>query len=106
MALNWNIEKVKNRKEIQTDDQWPITDILIWATMFVGFTSITKENSHEFYKRLHMAEVLGGSFSSKSGKPYFITEQDVERRIGLKTNAGSFSRTEFVRRQTKHYFDK
>lgn len=106
MALNWNIEKVKKHKEVQTDKEWPITDTLIWATMFVGFTSITKDNYHEFYKRLHLTELVSGSFLMEGGKPHYTTEDDVKRRIGLSTNAGSYSRTEFMRRLAKNYFDK
>ncbi len=104
MALNWNIEKVKNRKEIQTGSEASITDSLIWATMVVGFTSITEQNYHEFYKRLHLSELVKGTFLNKDGKSSYITEDDVKRRIGLSTNAGSFSRTEFMRRLSKNYF--
>lgn len=106
MALNWNIEKCKNYKELSTKKNWASTDILIWATMFVGFRGITEENYKEFYKRLHFVELLSGTFLSKNGKPHFTTEEDVKRRIGLETNASSFSRTEFLRRQTKSYFSE
>lgn len=106
MALNWNIEQVKDYKQVTTKKEWPITDILIWATMFVGFRSITKDNYHEFYKRLHLRELVDGSFLNENGKPYYITEADIKRRIGLSTNASSFSRTEFMRRLNKNYFSE
>lgn len=104
MSLNWNIENVKDREQIQTDDEWLITDSLIWATMAVGFTEITEANYEEFYKRLHLAELVRGAYRNRAGEPVYITKEDVKRRIGLHTNAGTFSRTEFLRRINKSYF--
>lgn len=106
MALNWNIAKVKEYEKVKTEAEWAVTNLLIWATMFVGFRSITKDNYKEFYKRLHLYELVNGAFLYKDRQPKYITEAQVERRIGLETNASTFSRTEFMRRTSKHYFHK
>lgn len=108
MALNYDFSKVKDHKKL-TDEQFAVLDILIWATMAVGFTAITKTNYEEFYKRLHFKERLTGSYLNRRENDKtverYITEDEVKRFIGLSTNAGNFSRSEFVRRQQKQYFD-
>jgi hypothetical protein len=98
MSLNWNIEKCKNWKELNVKPQWPVTDSLIWATMAVGISTITKTNAEEFHRRLHLYEAQEGSYLLEGGKPSPITLEDVERRIGLSTNAGSLSKTEFKKK--------
>lgn len=98
MALNWNIEKVKNWKEISDDEEeWKVTDALIWATMAVGLGSITKANAEEFHRRLSEYEHQFGTYLIlKGGEPYYITLADVQRRIGLYTNVGNTSKREFA----------
>lgn len=103
MALNWNIAKCS--KELKsTDREWAITDRLIWATMFVGIGEITEKNYVEFYSRYHLIELLFGSFLTFKNKDYLTTLADVKLRIGLRTNAGPWSHTKFVKIQTTRYF--
>lgn len=106
MALNWNITAVKNTKSIQTKAEWPVTDMLIWATMFVGFHTITEKNWREFYARLHFVEVVSGCLLTANGKPYYIKPEEVKRRIGLSTNAADFGRAEFLRRYGHKELDR
>lgn len=102
MALNFDLTKVKDLKAVK--DDWQKTEVLIWATMSVGIDTITEKNATEFYKRLHLAEVLNGSWLSEKGKPLYITEDEVKARIGLSTNASRFSRTELHKRQLRRYW--
>lgn len=104
MALNWNIEKVANYKELTEGSEWVTTDLLIWGTMFVGMHQITDKNYKEFYARYHLVELLSGAFSTVDGKPRFVTLEDVKRRIGLSTNAGTVPRTTFIKQKVGRYF--
>ena len=106
MALNWNIEKVKNLPEIQTDEEAPITDSLGGATMPVGIREITEENYKEFYARLNMAERMRGTYRYNKDGAVWMQLEDVKRRIGLYTNASTFSRAEFIKRMTKRHFEE
>jgi hypothetical protein len=105
MSLNWNIEKVKDWKEIADGgDESVTTGVLVDLTMSVGFGTITKTNADEFYARVHLMELINGAYRNKAGKPIMFTKEDIVRRIGLDTNAGTFSRAEFIKRRMKWYF--
>jgi hypothetical protein len=104
MALNWNIEKCQNFEELKTDKEWPVTDILIWATMIVSIGTITEKNYKEFYARLHLVEKLSGSLTSVNGKENYITLEQVKRRIGLQTNVSTIPRSTFLKQKVGRYF--
>lgn len=114
MALNWNIEKCENYKELTaTDEARSDTDAIIWGTMFVGISKITEANYKEFYARYHLIELLNGTFrntriddGTEHGKyePYYLTLEAVKRRIGLSTNAGTIPRTTFIKMKVGKYF--
>lgn len=109
MALNWNVEKCKNYKELTaTEEARSDTDAIIWGTMFVGISKITEANYREFYARYHLMELLNGTFRNQriDGKiePYFLTLEAVKRRIGLSTNAGTIPRSTFIKQKVGRYF--
>ncbi len=100
MSLNWKLTDIKDWEElwepanIEGDPQATQlnsrTESLIWATMNVGINRITKDNAAEFYRRYVAASfVLSGKW-----KPY-LTLADVERHVGLATNADTLTRTAF-----------
>ena len=88
MALNWNIEQCADWKQLTEDNEWAVTNTLIWATMIIGIRKITTENYREFYLRLHASEIYDGQFLTNRG---FITLDEVKRRIGLATNASTLT---------------
>lgn len=106
MALNWNLSKCADHEELMTDATWRITDIMIWATMFVGIPEITESNYKEFYARLSLIERLNGTFLNLNGSPRYITLEEVERRVGLSTNAGTITRAQFTKQKVGNYFNK
>lgn len=106
MALYWNIEKCRDYKELAKDENRALTDTLIWATMFVGISTITEDNAKEFYARLRLVELLSGTLVSQKGEPYHLTLEDVELRIGLATNAISLTRAQFLKSKVNRYFDE
>lgn len=106
MALHWNIQKIKDFAEVVSCEvsetgppvsPWTITDSLFWACMATEMSGITEKNYQEFYIRISMWEDTVGPFimTQKDGH-YFITPDDIERRIGLTTN---------VSQRTSKFFD-
>ena len=68
MALTWDLRAIKdndnlcyiNKSEKDGKPQGemsPITNTLIWSTMFVGFNKITNKNYVQFHKRLIELEI-------------------------------------------------
>ena len=105
MSLNYNFSKVKDHEALHEDEwEWHITNALIWATMSVGIREIKEDNIDEFYARLHMEEKLFGAHLIKDRKDYFITRTDIERRVGLTTNASTFTRPQFIKLKVGRYF--
>ena len=96
MALNWDLTEIKSAKElcwIESDEEGqvklnPITDCLIWATLFIGMREITKKNVDEFTMRLIEWEKVVGGFlqDTTTGEYTMPSYTDVEFHIGLKTN--------------------
>jgi hypothetical protein len=101
MALNWNIEACKNFKELTTDKEWPITNALIWSTMAIGVNEITSKNIKKVFTRIRIDENLNGAYLTNGRKRYFIKMEDVEKRIGLYTNASPYTDTQFLKRYYK-----
>lgn len=106
MSLNWNMEKVENFKELTEGEAWTITDVLIWGTMFTGIREITAENAKEFHARMNLVERLNGAMMNAGGKPRYITLEDIQRRIGLSTNATTMTRNQFIKTKTQRHFDE
>ena len=110
MALTWDLTNIKDSKQvcwIETDekndkgepmyDLNPITNVLIWGSMFVGMDIITEKTYKEFHKRLIEMEIVTGSGMLRAEKTgdnettYLDTRQptleEIQLHIGLKTNA-------------------
>jgi hypothetical protein len=110
MSLNFNLSKVENFEELsQDDDLNNITETLIFCTMFVGIPRITEANALEFYKRVSLYEKLFGSFIyavDKDGNriDHKIKLADVERLIGLHTNADPLTEAKFRKRVVDRYY--
>ena len=114
MALNWNLENVENYKELFTegDEQGYSKMILIYErilfmTIQVGIRYISESNWQKFYNRVYLLERVDGAGyystlelldGSKTMKEIFITENDVKRMIGLRTNASELTKTQFLKR--------
>jgi len=93
MSLNWDISKVKDWKtKKKSKRNRAVLEALIWATMGIGIRKITKKNLIKFYARLVAWEHIRGAFLyTKSGKPAYITFDELQTWIGLETNANEFS---------------
>lgn len=70
--------------------------------MIVGMREITGENCSKFLERVSFVEKTQGSFFYKNKKPLYILEKDINRMIGLKTNASLLTKTQFIKRHTQN----
>jgi hypothetical protein len=98
MSLDWDVGKVKDWKALQGKTESMVTDVLVWHTMSIGMGRITEANSDEFYARVNMFERVHEPSLYKEDKPRYITREEVDRRIGLFTNASNLTRAQFMKR--------
>ena len=109
MSLDWNIGQCENWEELKSDEEWPITDALIWATMSVDLGRITEKNVDEFFTRLRMVEKIHGFLLYKRDENKqqvsLLTYAAVRRRIGLNTNVVDRSKAYFNKRMVERLRD-
>jgi hypothetical protein len=109
MALNYDLSQIKDYKKLwerseitQENTQMKVPyRTIIFCTMIVGMREITEENSSKFIERVSFIEKTKGSFFYKNKKPLYITEKDINRMIGLKTNASLLTKAQFIKRHTQ-----
>ena len=111
MSLNWNLEGIRDHEELlvgEGDERRldALTESFIWQSMVTGLGkdwTLDAEFAPEFYGRLKIIERMSGPLvrrtNAETGKveDYWITPEDVERRIGLHTNVSPVSRAAFVK---------
>jgi ribosome biogenesis protein Nip4 len=114
MSLDWSIKNVKNYKSLyrklkegefgysETEvrkKMKQIPEAIIFYTMTIGMREITEKNWEQFYNRINFWEKINGTSlyirKRKKMQPLFVTKEDVQRMIGLKTNASTKSLTQF-----------
>lgn len=93
MALNWSIEECNNWQTLKSNEQWPFTNQLIWATLAIDMNEITETNAAEFYARVKVIELCSGGLIYTDNGTIPIIYQHITDRIGLHTNA--YSRNTF-----------
>jgi len=130
MSLNWSLKNIENQDNlcwidcpddfepgmfdsvfVDTDGQKKrlnyVTSTLIWATMIIGVSEITKKNVDHFFFRLHAWEKINGSFLlDKNGNQNYIKYDDVKQHIGLSTNASTMSNLKFFAKLRELVFEK
>lgn len=105
MSLNWDISEIADHEELfvgEGDERRldGLTDSFIWTSMVTGLGknwTLDADFAPEFYARVKLLEKLGGPLVTRDGKPYEVTFEDVQRRIGLHTNVSPVSRAAFVK---------
>jgi len=98
MALNWSIENCNDWEQLITDDNWQVTNALVWLTMGVDLGEIDVSNVNDFYARIKVWERVCGHLLIA---PYYITFEDVFRRVGLSSNVSNQSLNEWLKRVIK-----
>lgn len=125
MPLTWSVRNVKDADDVcyytatQTrhydgttrgeEYVHPITNNLVFLTMSIGLNEITEENLDEWEKRMALAykvgwiskQVVFAGYENDGNikwEPRLITRADLERHIGLETNASYESPKEWRKR--------
>jgi hypothetical protein len=108
MALHWSVEKVKDWKKLQADEtvSWQC-DALIQATMTLDMGSIKPKNIDEWLVRLHMLAQCGCYIGVKGDgegnfENWVPTREELERWVGLYTNAETKTRAGFKKALIKN----
>lgn len=91
MPLNWNMKRVWGYEELTEGSEWAKTETLIWASMAIGMSEITKDNWLEFWARFDYYNRLIRINNSE------VTASDVLRRVGLSTNADDRTELQFIK---------
>jgi len=101
MALNWDITKCD--ESVKSDENWPLTEYLIWGTIGVGINTITEDNAKLFFERLNLFDRVltpAGPImtTDDDGELTYrhVTLDEVKARIGLKTNASPLTKAKFL----------
>ena len=95
MSLDYNLKGVK--ADYKSDDVWPTTRALIFATANVGLGEITEKNWKEFFIRSYIVENIHGVWRyDEDCKEMPMQPQEVKDHIGLATNATNYTKQEFM----------
>lgn len=107
MSLNFDLTKIKDTKSVcwtgTGDDARmnPITEVIIFGTMFVGIREITAHNAIVFHARL--TEFWGDEGPLRVWKDgedpvsRHVTLEEVQAHVGLKTNASNYTDRQFAK---------
>lgn len=114
MSLDWSVEKIKDYKTVCWRDIGDgkvelrkKTDILIWATMKVDLTGITKKNINDWMRRIAVCKKLGHPFGDefykdangdKKCREYYPDRATLEEHIGLGTNVSTIHFTRWYKK--------
>ena len=98
MSLNYDLSRIANWQELldsASGCMTPMTEAVIFLTLFVGMNEITEKNAVEFACRVHLFETYGDPLLKGLDGPVRITLADIQRHIGLRTNANLLTRARF-----------
>ena len=125
MPLNWSVKNVKDADDVcyftatknsvvhglvrGEEYTHPITNTLVFATMAMGLNEITEANIDEWESRLGLAYEVGwiskmvvfAGYENDGNikwEPRMLTRADLERHIGLETNANEESASAWRKR--------
>jgi hypothetical protein len=104
MSLNWNCEAVEDFDNVcmkEDNTLSNLTETLIWAGASVGYGEITKKNYVNYHKRMAFIEAMRGVYlrTEVRGKVVDrpITIDDIKKHIGLHTNWGNKSDSQWLK---------
>ena len=92
MALTYDNTGIAEYEALHTDEnEWAVTQAIMFLSMPLGFGSITDRNEDEVYAAIAVYEAMCGPLLRIRHEDEWIerpiTQADVHRRVGMKTNA-------------------
>jgi hypothetical protein len=101
MSLSYDLSGCADFEELSSEQEWPITNTIIFSTMVLGMGSITEANVGKFIERTAAYQTVSGPLMQRvadgqiEGVP--VTADMIRRRIGLKTNVTDTTDAKFKR---------
>ncbi|CAB5220456.1 hypothetical protein UFOVP236_62 [uncultured Caudovirales phage] len=109
MSLDYNLTTIRSFENVcytKNEAMNPITECLIFTTMSIGMSRITKENYRQFYARMAAYHGVIGKPLVRYNEDTNVREKfaptiyDVRDHIGLSTNASRKSDSQFMKQLT------
>ena len=120
MSLDWDVTRMEDRLvKFPSDENGQMNDalhVMIWLTIPVGIGHVTEDNVDEWWVRVNLwQQTIGSGFNTvKIGNPgdyppdtseddrtvvtpFLVTKEQAYNAVGLLTNAGPKSKTEFLK---------
>jgi len=103
MSLDWSIADVANKDTLCWQGEGkdrhmnPVTEVLIYSTMFIGIPWITAKTVKEFQFRMDVHQKMFGALLSSPTGPVEVTAEDVAAHIGLGTNASTINKAKWLK---------
>lgn len=91
MSLNYDLSALPEAVAFQGEEIHPITDAIIWYTLFTGIGELTDKTLPEFIARVRVIDKVDGPLLNAAPKdggeelPYVLTDDDIIARKGLRT---------------------
>lgn len=84
-------------------ENWhPLAHYLVFAMMACGITEISAKNTDMVLRRLNIYQKLvGPALRFGDGEKAYVTEEDVKRYVGLKTNVSQDTDAQFASKVVK-----
>jgi hypothetical protein len=103
MSLNYKYADVAEQfhgNPFAPDEQHPVLNLLIWATMIIGINQITEKTEKEFYSRICAFRGIDPLFGvlEYNDTDYKITKFDIHNHIGLRTNATPITKAQYAKK--------
>lgn len=97
MSLNFDYKACKkvdgkNVYDHPNDEkQWhPVAESIVWTLLIVGFNDITEKNIDRVWARFSMYQnIVGPLIRYGDGVKAYITREDLEQHIGVRTNVSN-----------------
>jgi len=110
MALQWDSTKCNPPEFVDEHERQGFFSTFIYMPIFVGIPDITEDNWREFYTRVHTLEMLDGGFRNKITikglEPIMFTPTEIQRWVGLRTNASNMTRRQFMKEKLQNILDR
>jgi len=103
MSLNYDISCVKNwRRKLKSKNGQVLFETLLYTFMVIGVNRITEDGLGEIEERLIRYQRIFGPLITRTNKnklriPVVITQNDLRKWLGMKTNIRSMTNAEFDR---------